>query len=319
MNVLKFIAWMAILFLAVTLSQAQVTPSYEGFSTGYTPNQTFGANATPNSNATASNPGYTSIWLEIGTGAYPKSSITPQSLDFTTATGNIITSGGALKLETNARLGREIAISSGPGTIYFSFLYQLENTTSTNQPTIASPYFGVEFWKNDSINIKWRETPGFYSDNTFNLGSDRKFTLRGDDSTVTFTGIDIASPLQTLGQIDNNVNLVVFKLNLTGIPGQDTISIWRNPDLNTGGIDPSASQAQAFAQVSNQTLSFNAISFANYFGNKNLYIDEIRFGNSFSEVINAVAIPEPTTMALLIIGSVLILLAKRKAQRQPLR
>ncbi len=312
----KFIAWIAVLFLAVTLSHAQVTPSYIGFGQGYTPNQNFGANATPNANATVNNPGYTSNWLEIGTGAYPKSSITPQSLDYTSATGNIITSGGALKLETNARLGREVAVSLGAGTIYFSFLYQLEDTTSNNQPAVASPYFGVEFWKNDTMGIKWREGPGFYSDMTYNDSSDRKFTLRGDDSTVMFTGIDVGNPLQILGQIDNNVNLVVFKLNLTGIPGQDTISIWRNPNLDTLGVDPTPSQAQAYVQVSNQTLNFNAISFANYFGNKNLYIDEIRFGNSFADVVYAIPIPEPTTITLLIIGAIVFLLARRKTQKQ---
>jgi hypothetical protein len=318
MNAKKLVAWSMILLLAAKMGYAQVTPSYIGFGPGYTPNQTLGANATPNSNATASNPGYTSIWLEIGTGAYPKSSITPQSLDFTTATGNIITTGGALKLETNARLGREVAISSGAGTVYFSFLYQLENTTSNNQPVVASPYFGVEFWKNDAMGIKWREGPGFYSDMTYNDGSDRKFTLRGDNSMVMFTGSDLANPLQILGQIDNNVNLVVFKLNLTGIPGQDTISIWRNPNLDTLGVDPTPSQAQAYVQVSNQTLSFNAISFANYFGNKNLYIDEIRFGNSFADVVNAIPIPEPTTITLLVAGSILFLIARRKVQnRQP--
>jgi hypothetical protein len=318
MKVSKITAGLAVWFLALSLSQAQVATSYEGFGAGYTPNQTFGANAIPSSNATVSNAGYTSNWLEIGSGAYPKASISPNSLNFSVSTGNIITSGGALKLETNARLGREVAVSSGPGTIYFSFLYQLENvSTNTPEPTVASPYFGVEFWKNDTVAIKWRETPAFYSDGTYNLGSDRKFTLRGNDTSVSFTGIDLANPLKALGQIDDKVNLVVFKLQLTGIPGQDTISIWKNPDLDTGGIEPSPAQAQVFAQASNQTLDFNAIAFANYFGNKNLYIDEIRFGNSFSEVINAVAIPEPTTVGLLVIGGIVLLLAaRRKVQSQ---
>ncbi|MDW8349122.1 MAG: PEP-CTERM sorting domain-containing protein [Verrucomicrobiae bacterium] len=303
--------------VAVTFnSHGQVTPSYEGFGTGYIPNQTFGANATPGTNALVPKTGYTSNWLEIGTGAYPKSKITPNSLDYTSDTGSIITTGGALRLETNARLGREIAVNTGTGTIYFSFLYQLENTgTTTPEPTIASPYFGVEFWKNDAVQIKWRETPGFYSDGSYNMGSDRKFTIRGDSSTISFTGIDINAPLHTLGALDNQVNLIVFKLELTGIPGQDTISIWRNPDLNTNGLDPTPSQAQAFAQITNQNLKFNAISFANFFGNRTLLIDEIRFGNSFSQVINAVPIPEPSTYALLLLATITLIILRRTQKK----
>ncbi|MEX0331410.1 MAG: PEP-CTERM sorting domain-containing protein [Puniceicoccaceae bacterium] len=101
---------------------------------------------------------------------------------------------------------------------------------------------------------------------------------------------------------DTEVNLFVVKVEMVN-GGQDSVTAWRNPTV-----------AQLTGETGGTTLTmetFNGIDYiglTNFSGNGNPIFDEIRMGPSLSSV----AVPEPSTYALIVGLAALLALYQRR-------
>lgn len=229
--------------------------------------------------------GMTGNWLEgsnaevVGTG-----------LDYADAT-YIAESGGAVQVPGTAGNGRQGRLLTSPitgastGTVYLSFLMQ----TDTNDP---GSYRAFEL-----------------HDGGFSDGANRQFQLGFQNGDFLSGGTNYGFRIsQTdvknqLGVNDGAANLFVLKFDLSATGASDAVTVWHNPNLTTGD-DPTGGVV-----VSGQDISFDRITFAKFGDSNGAIWDELRVGDTFTDVTGAV--PEPGSLALLSLGGLLIARRRR--------
>ncbi len=255
----------------LTTMSAQVTPLVEdSFETG-TGGYTTGVNL--NGQAPSSTTGFTGSWTNTSGGFQVQST----GLSY----GSLVTSGGAaFATGSNARIGRLLQTtydSTFSGTLYFSFLMQLES--------VGGHYQALEFHN------------GGFSDGThrqFLIASGGNITgLSNDVFAYRFTDGTSSTPF---GTADTNVNMFVVKLELSASAGSDSITIYRNPtDLLVEGNNTIT------ANASGQDIVFDRITLAFFPAGEvdpsSVTFDELRLGTSFASVT---PVPEPRSAATLL-------------------
>jgi len=201
-------------------------------------------------------------------------------------------SGGSVTVaagQINGRQGREFATTydgSTDGVFYLSFLMQ---TGTDNELS----YRAFELHNGG-----------------FNDGAHREFQLgfqNGDFmSGGTNYGFRVNGTATALGANDGLVNLFVVKFDLSSTANSDSVTVWHNPNLNTN-VDPTGGTT-----VSGFDIEFDRATFAKYGDSGVVSWDELRLGDTFSDVTGAVeVVPEPSSTALIALGG-LGLLARRK-------
>jgi fructan beta-fructosidase len=118
------------------------------------------------------------------------------------------------------------------------------------------------------------------------LGDSSRIMGIGNDTRTSTVDLRTGSiNNQSLGALDTNVNLYVMKIQYQ--PGNDTVSVYRNP---TGTTEP----ATPTLSVTNADLSFDGIAVAAFLDNQSVATDEIRMGTTFASVIGGNAVGNPT-------------------------
>lgn len=106
--------------------------------------------------------------------------------------------------------------------------------------------------------------------------------------------------VKDISLLSGSNNLLVFKLNF-GTANADTISVWNNPSL---AFDPNS----APSSVTAGSYAFSKFFIFRDSAQGENQFDDIRFGTtSFDVVPTTSAVPEPTTMGLLLTGGLLAL------------
>jgi len=206
------------------------------------------------------------------------------------------TIGGALSDTTSSSLGaRRTFDNTGLGadgtSVWFSALY---NHTS------AGSDFRLKLFADSSISLG---TSGYAT--AANSGIGFNFTggtgLRVENQNVQ---IGTATALAV-----NTVHLVVGRIDFSDTSNADRVLLWVNPTISlTAPLDAAA--AQNVTGFNLQATLGNAVA-ARWGGAGTGIIDEIRLGNTFGDVV---AIPEPSTYALLLGGlGALVWLRRRPA------
>ena len=181
--------------------------------------------------------------------------------------------GGAVQFTGggNARVGRLFEEggldNSTEGIAYFSIRMQPDS--------VSGAYRALEFHKNG-----------------FNDGADRVLQIStgeiglvevglvpsGEHFSVRLLNENTTEMAGDLGLADNEVSLFIIKFDLSLDDNSDAISVWRNPaDLTDETMNPPAFSATGF------DLEFDRLTFAR-FGDAGITFDEIRLGDSWSEV-----------------------------------
>jgi hypothetical protein len=88
-----------------------------------------------------------------------------------------------------------------------------------------------------------------------------------------------------LGVNDTLANLFVLKFDFSAADLSDSVTVWQNPDLTTPGSGTT---------ISGFNMSFDRITFAKYGTSDGTSWDELRLGDTFTDVI-----PEPATLGLI--------------------
>lgn len=205
------------------------------------------------------------------------------SLAFSNSSGSVNTAGGAVTV-TTGRVMRDLGTvlnvqPTTPYTRYVSFL--LQNSVSGD----SAAYRAVEFFQAGSTNQGTR---------TFQLG------LSNTDFGTLNYGFRLSNSdalRGNLGSANTGVNLFVVRFDFAN--GNDTVTVWMNPS-NLG----SEAGAGAGVSVSGALLTSNIgrVSLASFGGTAStMGLDELRIGDTWSEVVNftAAPIPEPSSFAAL--------------------
>ena len=179
------------------------------------------------------------------------------------------------------RIGRELVApvtASSSGELYFSFLMQTDTT-------IPAAYRAFEFHLDDKLG------PFSFSD-----VPQRKFQIgfhSGDFDSSTNFGFNATgsggSGANALSVNNSGVNLFVGKLFLSADAGEDSVTVWQNPDLSMG-VDPENGVTETGLD-----FEFTHFTFAK-FGENSVTVswDEVRFGETFADVTTgSAAVPEP--------------------------
>jgi hypothetical protein len=271
-----FIRIVAVLFITASTSAAALLV-YEGFDYDVGEDLTGKSDGIGfGSNAWTSGTGITTSETEIASGSLPSGSLV--------TTGN---SAGSDKSGKNADL-RNFAGSYDSGVIWTSFLVK-----------------PVDFRTADFENIRFGMAGSLGNPlvTTVASGSDNRWALRAFGLNVTLA--TAADPI-TL----NQTYLMVTKLTFNSNVSNDNVDFWIDPDLNS---EPSTTSASYIG--SNDTQNFGSITGLNFYAASNgkADFDEIRLGDSFGDV--AAAIPEPSTVVLVLLGGLaaLLLLHRRAA------
>lgn len=203
--------------------------------------------------------GWTGDWLlQTGTAADVLGSTDLSYTGINTAGGSVKWSG-----DVNGRVGRLLAspvTGASSGTVYMSFLMQVDDTNSTYR-AFELHNGGLEDGDRQvQIGILTEEGSSDYAVRLFNT------------NTIGFLG--------SLGAINTAVNLVVVKFTLGTSNDADRIDVWFNPSGN-GLLSEVAAGAPDFSKDT-FNLSFDRSSLSN-FGSNAAY-DELRVGSSWADV-----------------------------------
>ena len=206
----------------------------------------------------------------------------------TYAQGSVIHGGGAQHVERvgggTARTHLPLDFEIKPGeTVYFSFLYR----HALNAANFAWFAFS-DTSANDNNSI------GAIVDH-----STGQFGARVRDNSTNTN--DLTGILGTTGE----VFLVVGKIEYN-LAGQDTISVLINP---TSTLEPESWHASASRTLNKNPLNTLWMRAGDAGGDRDF--DEIRFGDSFQ----AVVIPEPGTLALLLLAGAGVLASGIRRRR----
>jgi hypothetical protein len=198
--------------------------------------------------------GWTGAWLS----ATGEGTVLADSLTYP----GIVSEGGALVTQSNARFGRALEMAfdeSTEGVYYMSVLLRVEDA--------VDQYRSFELHQDgfsDSPDRKLQIAVGEQGDINYVL---RLFS--DDDFKVN------------LGTADNDVNLFVLRFDFSMEAGGDSVTVWRNPDVlgSEQGSNPDG-------QLSGFDLEFNITSLARFGSGGGIRMDELTFGNSWEAVFN---------------------------------
>jgi hypothetical protein len=213
--------------------------------------------------------GFTGNWLEAYGGAQSPNVIA-SGLTYTDGTNNVTTAGGAVEYPGggNGRVGRVFSspfTSSTSGTVYFAFMIQPDST--------GTGYRGVEMHSggfDDGANRRLQIVTG--------EGGLSNFTVRLFNSDSNGFSADV-------GAANTSVNFFVGKFTFSTDNDGDSLQVWRNPGNLTSEI---LSGSPAFSK-SGFNLEIDRFSLARFNGADGFKADEIRFGNTWSDVTTVAA------------------------------
>ena len=195
---------------------------------------------------------------------------------------------------------RDISGSPTPGTnAYYSFLLRLESEDTWNSE--------VEFAVRQGVGqTSVRHTSIF-------VDTDGRLTAKESNTNNSASGSILA--------LDQD-HLIVVRLEENSASGNDMMHVWLNPDLDSEqalGTADIVLSAKFLYVGGNASFTFDQISLnshlnvgrgANPSVQDTFYFDEFRLGNTFDDVTPFTVIPEPSSLALLGLGG--LLLARRR-------
>jgi hypothetical protein len=295
----KILATLAVVVLAIASTQAQGLISYEGFAI---PPYQAGISVNNAPNATANPTAWNGSWYN-GSGGTGNNQIANGTLSYTDSNNVSLTvSDGHMNIIGNDRDARALPIplittispslidggkiggSNASGTLYLSFLM-----TAPTNPGFAALELQDGFAQDSNRRFEIRHGP---------IGFEAKADLDGGGT------IDPNDASVAIG-IDPGANFFVVKFEFNAGANNDKITVWRNPLLGLNDDPNGTLLTSAF------NLQFTDLAVANFSGGSFLF-DEIRWGLTW----DAVAIPEPSTYALIIGGALLLgIMIRRRNQR----
>lgn len=212
--------------------------------------------------------GFTGNWLPAY-GAAESPGVSATGLSYLTAPSG----GGAIEYPGggNGRAGRVLTSpydNATSGTVYFAVMIQ-PDTVGTGYRAFEMHSGGFDDAANRKLQIATGQ-PGV-------AANDSNFVVRlFNDNSNGFAG--------DLGAVDTNVNFFVGKITFSTTGGQDEIALWRNPsDL----ASEAGSGAASFSKFGFD-LQIDRVSLARFNATDGLKSDEIRFGNSWTDVTTPV-------------------------------
>ena len=182
---------------------------------------------------------------------------------------DLASSGGSVRYTGggNGRGGRLLAAPYGgtsTGQVYLSILIQLESTGDVYR-AFELHDGGFDDFNHRTLQIATGEGVGGSVP-----GSD--FSVRVNESVGA-----------SLGLQDAAVNLFIIRIDLSDSPGQDTVTVYRNPaDLTI------ESNNAPTAVLENLDVEFDRASFARFNGSSGITFDELRIGTAFNDVTGIV-------------------------------
>jgi hypothetical protein len=213
--------------------------------------------------------GFTGNWFDAYFGAQSPNVIA-SGLSYSDGTNNVSSSGGAVEYPGggNGRVGRLLSApftNATSGTVYFAVMIQPDST--------GSGYRGVEMHQG-SLNDGDRRLQIVTGENATSNFTIRLFNNNNDG----FAG--------DLGTVDNtDVNLFVGKFTFSADNDSDSLQLWRNP----GDLTSEILSGTADFEKSGFNLEIDRFSFARFNDNDGFKADEIRFGNTWSDVTTVAA------------------------------
>lgn len=185
------------------------------------------------------------------------------------------TAGGAIQPSEslNGRVGRDLSAPITNSTVrtqYFSFLFEADSAVNGAQIT----YGGFELHNPNSIEDGDRVFQLVVGENTNGSSQSPNF------QAVLFNS-DNPQFFGDLGANNDLTNLFVVKLELTDTDNGDVISVFRNPSLAAEPATPDFT-ATGF------NLAVGSTSFAKFGAAGVFTFDELRLGNSYASVTQAV-------------------------------
>ncbi len=203
------------------------------------------------------------------------------------------TAGGSLSIpDGNSRQLRLLAnpfTASTVGTYYVSFLFQAS--------AADGQYRSLEFFNGGNADTPDRNLRFGLGGGSGGYGNGESFGLRVGGSATTAVGTG-----------NTAVNHVVLKLELGATAASDTVTVFLNP-TNLAGESGNAS-----VSASSLDIAFDRVGIAK-FTSGTLGFDEFRIATSFGE---ATAIPEPSSVAMMVGAGALLCVALRRRRRNAL-
>jgi hypothetical protein len=228
-----------------------------------------GFNYTSGSSLTAQNggTGWGGAWTANGSGE----TISTPGFTYTDGSGNVLLTspGDGIANFVSGNNGNFRALGTTLGTagstVYISFLDQVSSSTL--------PYAGLSLFNGTSTENEFLGQPG--GPTTFGFAG----TVSGQSSTPV-----------------TDLSLLVYEINFSGTG--ETVSLFVDPTL---GVQPATADATG---TSGTAFTFDTIRIQSggLTADGPAGISELRIGDTFSDVTPFSPVPEPTTMALSILG-----------------
>ena len=202
--------------------------------------------------------GFTGDWLSNGDLSHDVSDTAGLSYPRLASSGGAIVSNTENGLR-NGRLLDTTYTDASSGTVFMSFLMQIDDTAGANS------YRAFELHDGGLLDGVNREFQLGFHNSDFGTGG---FGMRADN--------DVAFNAELAATRDTNVNLFVLQIDLSTTADSDSITAWMNPPL--GGGTPAGG-----VTVSGFDLTFDRVTLARFAGSSVTW-DELRIGDTFAAV-----------------------------------
>lgn len=243
--------------------------------------------------------GWTNTWTALSGNV-----IANTNLEYSNGDGSIHVGGDSLSLrltntDSTSSASRPFNQISGGTTTYFSLLFRAE-TTPTGDNFI---HFMLN---NDTLNANSAGIGDLTT--TGNTFGSRVGNSNGGDTTGSATLYQINTTYLLVGKVeDTNANSIPDKVTLWVNP---TTYIEASPGTTWTAVDTGGDATAAFNQMS--FFTFRTLGLASSPNPDFYYIDELRIGQSFADVV-----PEPGTLALIALAGPALLVRRRRVTAAP--